>query len=473
MEEHDVMKKAIGSIILAFLISVTVCFAADISVDVKLGDTQIADGASISLADAKTKTLSVSGTYNSGARVSMEVRNTDTGLNVLSQQGECDASGAYSIGAIMSDDAVAGQYVLTVGASGLESAKTYKFTLTDAVKPTAQIVIGVTGGKASISKDGNVIATNVTMETAAYEIGTKLTLKAEPDDDNKTFLYWQNKNSKVIISTLETVDITVGSNGEYAAVYADKAAAYVTFKSNGMLIAAGSGIAVPNDPYIAGYTFAGWYAGDVKTDLRAGEAVNVSENTTYLAGYNLNDVKYTVKAEGAESAVDGSYSYNEKINVAPAAKDGMVFTHWSRTDKDGANEIIVSYNERYSFFVDGDTYIKANYATAALDKQIVLVMSNPVMADATRVAFYAERDIPENYTVIENGILISSQADFDLSTNGIIVAKSRSKALKGKYTVRKANASAGETWYAKAYLIYSDGTNVYTVYSNQVSKTVE
>lgn len=62
------------------------------------------------------------------------------------------------------------------------------------------------------------------------------------------------------------------------------------------------------------------------------------------------------------------------------------------------------------------------------------------------------------YTLVESGILMYNQPGyFDITTDGVIKAVGTSTANDGQYTIRKANVSAGETWYAKAYMIYLDG----------------
>mgnify|MGYP000564617023 CR=1 FL=1 len=52
-----------------------------------------------------------------------------------------------------------------------------------------------------------------------------------------------------------------------------------------------------------------------------------------------------------------------------------------------------------------------------------------------------------------------------------VKAVAKSKASKGQYTIRKANAQVGETWYGMAYVIVEDASgNVSIMYSNKVSK---
>ena len=42
-----------------------------------------------------------------------------------------------------------------------------------------------------------------------------------------------------------------------------------------------------------------------------------------------------------------------------------------------------------------------------------------------------------------------------------------------RYTLSKENAQEGETWYARAYLVYTDAEgNVNTIYGDMISETV-
>ena len=198
-------------------------------------------------------------------------------------------------------------------------------------------------------------------------------------------------------------------------------------------------------------------------ELTAGENVSVTENTYYYAGFVLDNKEYTVTINGAAE----QHKYNDKVTASAdeTNSEGKLFAYWMN---DGQ---IVSYSKTYSFFVYKDTVLTAVYADAAPEEQITLVMAQPIkMEETNRIAFYAERNVPLKYTVIETGILLNPTADFDLAS-AQIKAVSKSSANNGQYTVRKANVSAGDTWYAKAYLIYSDGTKVYTIYSDEVSKT--
>ena len=190
-----------------------------------------------------------------------------------------------------------------------------------------------------------------------------------------------------------------------------------------MVIAAGNAenIKVPKDPYVYGYEFAGWYVGNnEKTSLKAGDSIDVSENTVYFAGFGKKETAYKITVNGEEK----TYSYNDKVTVsAEAEKDGKTFSYWA---KDG---VAASYDTEYSFFASSDSVLEAVYGENAENKN-VLVMANPVMADKTRIAFFAERNIASENKIIETGILMGKAEGLSID-NAAIKAVAKSKVQKG------------------------------------------
>ena len=160
------------------------------------------------------------------------------------------------------------------------------------------------------------------------------------------------------------------------------------------------------------------------------------------------------------------YSYNDKVTVtADAEKDGKAFSYWAKDGK------AASYDKEYSFYASADSVLEAVYEGSVENKN-VLVMANPVMADETRIAFFAERNISSEYEIIETGILMGKNEGLNLDSTGAIKAVAKSKTLKGQFTVRKANVQPEETYYGRAYLIYKDVSGVHTLYSNEVFMTL-
>lgn len=449
----------------------SVCFAADLSAAANIGD--VAMGGSeqtageISLSDAKNENVTVSGTYTKNALISIEIKNISSGIITLSEQGEADESGNYSISAKMSDDVTVGTYELKIGASELQTNVLKYFKVTED-KNEAEVALAAVNGTIEASVNGGAAQNLGSSNKSLYPVGTKISLTAVSNNENAAFLYWKDDVSKAVVSANKTFEIIVGTSRTYTAVFADAASgAYITFRANGRILAGGyNSVNVPSDPYVAGYTFDGWYIGTEKVSLSVGQEISAQTDTEYKALFALDETEYTVTASNADSE-GGSYKYNEKVTLKAADKssEGLVFAYWQRDGK------VACYSETYSFYVNADTSVSAVYTAEAVAKQAVVVMAEPIKMESTnRIAFYAERDIPEEYKVIESGILLNRSAGFDLD-GAQIQAVSKSTANKGQYTIRKANVNAGDTWYGKAYVMYTDGTNVYTAYSDEVSMT--
>ena len=161
----------------------------------------------------------------------------------------------------------------------------------------------------------------------------------------------------------------------------------------------------------------------------------------------------------------GDYKFNDEVTVvANNAPSGKKFSHWT---KDG---VTVSYDATYTFYATGAATVAAVYVeeSATVEREPVLVASVVPLAEDSRLAFFAERDLPEEWEVIETGLLLSEQAEFDIDTASIKAA-STSTEKKGQYTIRKAGVMPGELWYGRAYTVYQVNGEVKVLYSNVVS----
>ncbi len=356
----------------------------------------------------------------------------------------------------------------------LKQAAHYACSMAEYNPETEEVEIDISaiGGTIKASINSGTEADFETGKKDTYAVGTEISLTAVPSETSK-FLYWKDNSSNAIVSTNETFEFVVGTSRGYTAVFADSDnGAYITFRVNGKIVASGysnsDNVTVPADPYAMGYKFEKWFCNGEETTVQAGDSVTAEENVEYVAGFILDSTQYDVSINDGNTTATEAYKYNEEVTAEAADKsgEGLEFTHW---EKDGK---IVSYSKTYTFYVNGITSVVAKYASEAAEKAPVLVMASPVkMADVGKIAFYAERDIPANCTVIETGILLDEVAGSKLDTAGVIKSVAKSKANKGQYTIRKVNVETGNTWYGKAYVIYKDGDSIKTIYSNEESLT--
>lgn len=125
----------------------------------------------------------------------------------------------------------------------------------------------------------------------------------------------------------------------------------------------------------------------------------------------------------------------------------------------------------YTFYVNADAEVNAVYGKT-VNKGIVLNISAVAMTEESKIAFFAERNVPEEYEVIEAGILIGKTAEIEVD-NAYAKAIAKSTANVGQYTVRKANVESGVTWYGRAYVIYRNAEgDVLTAYSDVAGESL-
>lgn len=363
----------------------------------------------------------------------------------------------------------------------LTEGETYTVTLNDAAFNAWQTAVSCSGEFTALQQsgeelsyvevnavDGTIfnIGDNVSwgnLKKDKYEKGKVLKLRAVADA-NTTFMYWKDKNSGKILSYEADYEFTVGTGKKIAAIFTDDSNVYMSFINiNGIVVAEGyadSAITVPENPYISGYSFSGWYVGDEKQSFKAGDAPSgFSENVKFRAGYTLDETLYEITADGANEQ-GGKYKYNTKLTFSVALDN---FIYWTRDGK------IVSYDKEYSFYVSGNSSVSAVYGSE-VEKLPVIVMSEPQIIAGGKISFYAERNVSAEYRILENGILMSDSENVSLESF-TYKATATNNSNTGQYTVRKANVSSGEVWYAAAYMIYADESgNIHTVYSNEVSK---
>lgn len=309
----------------------------------------------------------------------------------------------------------------------------------------------------------------LTTMTTNYKVGTKIGFTAAPESDSQTFLYWLDMNSGRILSYDISCDFIVGTDKNLCAVFTEENTNYITFtNANRQLLASGSNnVTVPKNPYISGYEFKGWYLDSVLQNINVGDILPAPDKDMfYRAGFVKSQNTYTVSVTGANEQ-GGAYYYNDKVTLTAKDKssENLIFAYWL---KNGSK---VSYNQTYTFYVSENCEIEAVYLSDATVKDSIVTLS-AAQTDASRISFFAEYDICPEFTVIEAGILLSANSGITVD-NAQIKATAQSKNNKSQFTIRKANLSSGDTYYGKAYVIYTDSVNMYTIYSNEASYTLK
>ena len=326
--------------------------------------------------------------------------------------------------------------------------------------------------------------------TESYPIGSKITLSCDDTD----FAYWQN-NAGTILSRESKYSFVVTNKETISAVFNEIVDNKVTliFESfYGQVIAtkqlASDEIANnPDLPVRTGYTALGWdFDGDgkitendtLKNAIEIGLKLD-SRTVKIVPVYELIDETYTITVEDGTGS--GVYNENDIVTaVAKEAETGMKFSHW----KDNANGNILSYNEKYVFYVSEDTSIMAVYVKTGTKvdakgaTNIVGLNQTDVSKGKGKLSFVSMSTVPNGCKINKAGIIATN--NFELANSNEFTDK-KATFVRGMSSNKKAvrytwtkSVQSGETWYVRAYLVYTDlNGNVHTVYGDMISQKYE
>ncbi len=122
--------------------------------------------------------------------------------------------------------------------------------------------------------------------------------------------------------------------------------------------------------------------------------------------------KFSVSYTSNDSDNKKTYIYTENAFCKAKATEveGKTFSHW----KLAGSDTILSYNESYIFRVVSNTALEAVYVDngEVVEKKPVIAITS-VRGTNNRIYFEITHDIPDDYTVIQNGVLYNKNGAFD------------------------------------------------------------
>lgn len=161
-----------------------------------------------------------------------------------------------------------------------------------------------------------------------------------------------------------------------------------------------------------------------------------------------------------------------KVSIVAAKTDGngQHFKSWQIGGR------VVSTNPAYTFYVIGTTNLEAEYSeiTEKPEPEVNLFCTNKYSTTTRKLSFIGKRSLTSDYKVVEHGIVITDAtgwAKYKNDQNAFVKGASRTKksVAKGKANngTYEAKLSCGknEKWYGRSYVTYTDGTHIYTEYS--------
>lgn len=284
---------------------------------------------------------------------------------------------------------------------------------------------------------------------------------------------WMDTTTGKTLSTKEAYIFTVTANvsltANFGEIIPDRFT--VTFLSeSGQILSVqqvvkGGSATPPPSPSKPDSVFLNWSA----------DYTNVQSDLTLKPVYSVKVKTYTLTVVGG-SVQDGAepYYFDTKVTVtADTPPAGQQFSYWTMQGN------IVSYSATYSLYITGDTTITAVFSAVPAAREPIVAISPDPIADpvAKKISFIGQIDLPAGFSLVECGLVVKQSAvpvtDLNFSTAGAIRAKSSSQTATGQYMMNKTGVNHGDTWYARAYLIYKDsGGKVVTIYSAIVSSTM-
>ena len=310
-------------------------------------------------------------------------------------------------------------------------------------------------------------------------------------DDTREFLHWVNESGRIVSKNKEyTFTVISASTLEAVSVspddYDGEKMAFVEFTSyydqvlSAETYSMEDSIEFPAGPSRKGYTFTGWDHTEetIHSAIQAGET-HITVKPTYEKSGNM--VLINVSYLNVEHEVD-TYEAPEGELIrleAPEIPDHQ-FACWKAADG-----TMLSTEPVFQIMTVGDADIYAEYVpegTEGLESLPLIAMtgaSASVVDGKNKISFLAVRSVPEGFTVVEHGILRSTDSQYgeaDAARTMVIgatnVKKNPSTTLdnNGSYSVNITVGSKTTTKvYARGYLVVQDAEgNQTTVYSENI-----
>ncbi|MFA5005872.1 MAG: lamin tail domain-containing protein [Candidatus Izemoplasmatales bacterium] len=304
----------------------------------------------------------------------------------------------------------------------------------------------------------------VDMDTSALAYGSKISIDPTSGSyPDYSFAFWIVNgvvrkdlavNYQFTVTDSMTLHAIFKPTGSYAVVFMD---------SNGKLIGevqyveSGADATPPStDTYTKiGYTFA-----DTKW---SGTYTSVTEDKAIILQYvlsNANTFSVTFSNVANVARNKDLYAFNEVAQLTADETDGTnPFSHWA------IGTHIISYDRVFYTTMLDNIYPTAVYLATPLTPAAVISISDALSLRDGYVSFKGQFDLPSGYSLIEYGILTSS--DYQSSIN--------IDTASNKYRSEKYNGQTGEFMMsfqtanvktARGYLIYNDGDSIEIAYSD-------
>ena len=240
----------------------------------------------------------------------------------------------------------------TEGSTIVSTDASYSFTVSSARTLTANFSLNTYTITATAGDGGTVEGGNT------YDCGATCTLVATADACH-TFVNWTEGST--VVSTDASYSFTVSGARTLTANFSLNTYAITATAGDGGSVEGGNtydcgATATLVASADACHTFVNWTEGSTVVSTDASYSFTVSGARTLTANFSLNTYAITATA-GDGGSVTGSNTYDcgETATLVATADGCHNFVNWT------ANGVVVSTNPTYSFTVDGDRTLVANF----------------------------------------------------------------------------------------------------------------
>ena len=238
----------------------------------------------------------------------------------------------------------------------------------------------------------------------------------ESVDVYKRSTYWNSFAIKSI-----TCEVTAVINPKEAGVVTG-AGSYSVIETENVTLSA-----TPNK----GYEFVNWTENGNAVSEESEYTFEMTDDVEYVANFKLLDYNVVTSVNKDDAGLvigSGIYSHGGNVTLTAIAMEGYKFVNWT---EDGE---VVSENAQYSFVVEGNRNLVANFEKKEVSYNVILLALDLNAGNVTGSGSYLEGETVrvvatpnagyEFVSWVENGSVVSTEAEysFEIADNRIMIA---------------------------------------------------
>ncbi len=205
----------------------------------------------------------------------------------------------------------------------------------------------------------------------------------------------------------------------------------------------------------------------------------------YDTSENLVGIASVKDTTPSTNRLNGDTYYELSYPVATAAQAEQLTARFYYNEQDYFDLTpykVVSYNKTYSFYADRNLTLYAVYVDE--DEQVDAVGTTEIInmykdTENKKLIFVSYSTVPEGCRIDKAGVIATNDANVAANPDTFNVERSTfvrgdaSDRISVEYTWTKSKVNVGDTWYVRAYLVYTDKNgNTHEMLGDIVSQTM-